>query len=108
MKQIINSILDNDVYALSMQYFVIQHYSDVDTAIDIKEYCENKIKCSFGIGTNLTNDFMNAVDGSKNKPLNMVIKLIKVNDVNCVKLSDDLGKEIGDKKMIEIMKYIHC
>lgn len=87
---------------------VFSNALNVDTAIDIKEYCDNKIKCSFGIGTHLTSDFNKIIDGTKSKPMNMVIKLVKVNNCDCVKLSDDIGKAIGDPKMIEIMKYIHC
>jgi nicotinate phosphoribosyltransferase len=48
---------------------------------------------SFGIGTFLTNDFKKASDKSKvSTPLNIVIKLNKINGRNCVKLSDDIGK----------------
>jgi len=37
----------------------------------------------------------------------MVIKLTMINGVPVVKLSDSPGKAIGDKKMVEVMKYIH-
>jgi nicotinate phosphoribosyltransferase len=73
--------------------------------VEIKEYCKEKIKCSFGIGTNFTNDV-------GVKPLNMVIKLInyKIDDShewqNCIKLSDSKNKYTGDKKEIEICKQI--
>ena len=77
---------------------------DIDTAIKIKEYCVGKIKSAFGIGTNLSNDV-------GVKPLNMVIKLTKVKPeyedwINVVKLSDDKGKNTGDKKEIENCKQI--
>ncbi len=39
--------------------------------------------------------------------MNMVIKLTLANGVPVVKLSDSIGKAIGDPKMVEIMKYIH-
>ena len=37
----------------------------------------------------------------------MVIKLTMINGVPVVKLSDSPGKAIGDKKMVEVMKYIN-
>ncbi|MDW7732754.1 MAG: nicotinate phosphoribosyltransferase [Methanolobus sp.] len=72
-------------------------------AIKIKDYCEGRINCSFGIGTSLTNnpDFF-----SENPPLNMVIKLHAVNDIPVVKLSDDEGKETGDRDAIRVANYI--
>jgi nicotinate phosphoribosyltransferase len=75
--------------------------------IEIKKYCDGKIKCSFGIGTFFTSDFKKISNKTKSKAMNMVIKLTKINDVSVVKLSDTPAKSIGDKKMVEIMKYIH-
>ena len=72
---------------------------DVDKAIKLKEYCKNKIKCSFGIGTNFTNSF------SDGKYLNMVIKLSKINGIPVVKLSEDPGKAIGDPDAIKVAKW---
>lgn len=81
---------------------------DVQTAIKLNNYCKNKIRCSFGIGTNFTSDFMKvSVPTEKSSPMNMVIKLTKIDNVPVVKLSDSPGKAIGDVKMIEIMNYIH-
>ncbi len=74
---------------------------NVDKAIEIKNYCEGKIKCSFGIGTHFTSDFFNS------PALNMVIKLWSVNEQPVCKLSDSPGKVIGDKEMIRIMEYLH-
>jgi len=73
---------------------------NVDKCIEIKKYCEGKIKCSFGIGTNLTNSFNNS------PALNMVIKLWSVNNFPVVKLSDVEGKENGDPEAIKTMKWI--
>jgi len=48
---------------------------------------------SFGIGTFLSNDFQKeSKPDTISKPLNIVIKLNKINGKNCVKLSDDVGK----------------
>jgi nicotinate phosphoribosyltransferase len=72
---------------------------NTDKAIEIKKYCEDKIKCSFGIGTHLTNDFENS------PALNMVIKLWSVNDVPVVKLSDVDGKIMGDVDAVRVAEW---
>lgn len=67
---------------------------DFGKALQIFEYCKGKIRCSFGIGTNLTND-------TGFPPANIVMKLssckMNVNQEwrECVKLSDDMGKHVG-------------
>ena len=67
---------------------------DFDKALKIYNYCSEKIRCAFGIGTNLTND-------TGYKPSNIVMKLTqcKMNKNQewreCIKLSDDLGKHLG-------------
>jgi len=72
-------------------------------AHQIQQYCRGKIRCSFGIGTNLSNDCGHI-------PLNMVIKLIEVRHkdkwIKTVKLSDVPGKETGDPKTIKICKKV--
>jgi nicotinate phosphoribosyltransferase len=81
---------------------------DPETAIEINKYCQGKIRSSFGIGTNFASDFNKISDANiKSKAMNMVIKMTKCDGVPVVKLSDTPGKEIGDPKMVEIMKYIH-
>ncbi len=66
---------------------------NVGTAIDISKYCKNKIRCSFGIGTYFTSNFVKLSNKSvKSKPMNMVIKLTKINEIPVVKLSDSPGK----------------
>lgn len=75
-----------------------------DKAVEIKNYCRGKIKCSFGIGTNFSNDVGVT-------PLNMVIKVLEAKPEgedwhHCIKLSDSEGKHTGDWKEIEIAKYI--
>lgn len=72
-----------------------------DKALEIREYCRGRIRCAFGIGTNLTND-------TGHKPSNIVMKLtscqINKNQpiFDCVKLSDDLGKHTGNAKEVEL------
>lgn len=87
----------------STKSIVFSDALDFDRAMAIQQYFGHRIKVSFGIGTNLTNDVENA------SPLNIVMKL-KTFQVNprqpvyrCVKLSDTPGKELGDED--EILNY---
>lgn len=70
----------------------------------IHDYCQGKIRCAAGIGTNLTND-------CGFKPSNIVMKLVscklnKESEVEqCIKLSDDEGKHMGNSKEIDICKH---
>ncbi len=75
---------------------------DPQLAIDINEYCNGKIKASFGIGTNLTNDV-------GFRPLNMVIKMTFAKPfgkqyIGTVKLSDNPIKHLGLDSEIELCK----
>jgi len=73
---------------------------DVDLAIELKKHCKDiGIKCSFGIGTHFTNDV-------GIKALNIVIKMISINNRNVVKLSDVQGKHTGNLETIELAKRI--
>ena len=72
--------------------------------LDIHNYFNGRIRVSAGIGTNITND-------TEFKPANIVMKLSKcrINQNQewrkCIKISDDLGKHLGDDKEFEIAKY---
>jgi len=72
---------------------------NVDKAIQIQEMFNGRIRLSFGIGTHFTNDV-------GPKALNMVIKLVEVlvngKWIPSIKLSDDKGKNTGDKREIEL------
>lgn len=75
-----------------------------DMVEKISNYCSGKIKISFGIGTNFTNDV-------GVKPLNIVIKMSEAKPegqewIQTVKLSDTHGKYTGDKKMIGLCKEV--
>lgn len=75
-----------------------------ELSVELKKYCKKiGILCSFGIGTNFTNDV-------GVKPLNIVIKMVsvKVNDkwVDTVKLSDNVGKNTGDPNEIRLCKEV--
>lgn len=72
---------------------------DVETIIKIANHFRDKIKVSFGWGTNLTNDLFF-------KPLSLVVKATEANGHGTVKLSDNLAKAIGDSDDIERFKRI--
>ena len=89
----------------TLKYIVFSDSLNVDKAIAIKEYCNNKIGATFGIGTNLTNDVGNNIKG-----LNIVMKLFRCKMTEkepwheCVKISDVEGKHTGSKKEIHLAK----
>ena len=78
---------------------------NVDTVLKLAAYCKGKIDCSFGIGTNLTNDV-----GAK--PLNIVVKLDKIRKdpdhpwVYVAKLSDTPGKATGRPDAVAMAQKI--
>jgi nicotinate phosphoribosyltransferase len=94
---------------------IIQHYKNLgidpltkiiifsdslnaEKAIKLAEYCKDKIRCTMGIGTFLTNDVGYT-------PMNHVIKMsdVCVNGewIPVIKLSDDCGKHCGDAGVIK-------
>lgn len=79
---------------------------NVDSTIEIKKYCNDKINSKFGIGTHFTNDFENS------PALNIVMKLKNIAEnefetpTEVVKLSDVSTKATGDKDAVRIAKNI--
>ena len=73
---------------------------NVDLAIELKKHCNDiGIKCSFGIGTHFTNDV-------GIKALNIVIKMVSINNKHVVKLSEVPAKHTGDLETIALAKSI--
>lgn len=72
---------------------------NAELACRIAAACKGKIRCSFGIGTNFTNDFQGS------PALNMVIKMQSINNAQVVKLSDDPSKATGDSDAIRVAKW---
>jgi len=98
-------------------YKVIEHYKklgidprtkviifsdglDIPEVIRIYKEFTGLIGISFGVGTNLTNDV--GVEA-----LNIVIKLLTLNDTPLVKLSDNPGKTMGDAKMVDKVRIAY-
>ena len=83
---------------------VFSNALDFPRALEILKYCREKgIKCSFGIGTNLTCDVYD-MDGNKYDYENIVMKIsrCRMNPNQpwylTIKISDDLGKHMGDSE----------
>ena len=90
---------------------VFSNALDFPKAVKILKYCQEKgINASFGIGTNLTCDVY-APDGTKYDAENIVMKMSRcrmtANQPWCItiKISDDLGKHMGDNKEFEHACY---
>jgi nicotinate phosphoribosyltransferase len=64
---------------------------DFPRAIALYRYFSDRVKLAFGIGTNLGNDV-------GIKPLNIVIKLVRVNNQPVAKISDEPGKSMCEDK----------
>jgi nicotinate phosphoribosyltransferase len=70
-----------------------------------KHFGHGRIKLSYGVGTNLSNDIPGVT------PLNIVIKMVSAKPhgkkwIPTIKLSDVEGKHTGDPEMIELAKKI--
>ncbi len=72
---------------------------DVDMIIKIADHFKGRIKCTFGWGTNLTNDLGFPA-------LSLVVKTVRANERPLVKLSDNLAKAIGESQEVERYKRI--
>jgi nicotinate phosphoribosyltransferase len=83
---------------------VFSNALDFQTYKDIADYCKGRIGCVAGIGTNLTCD----VVPFGFKPANIVMKMTECkmnsrkNSVKTIKISDDIGKAMGDKKELAL------
>jgi len=73
---------------------------DFQKAIDLAGAYSRKIKCSFGVGTNFTNDF-------DFKALQIVLKMISCNGNPVAKLSDSPGKGMcTDDSYVRYLKQV--
>lgn len=70
-----------------------------ESAARLNDHCDGRIRCAFGIGTNLTNDFAGS------PPLNIVIKLASVDGAPVVKLTDDPAKATGRPDALRVARW---
>jgi nicotinate phosphoribosyltransferase len=72
----------------------------IPRAIEIYKHFKGRIKVSFGIGTNLTNDLVR-------EPLNIVIKMTHCNGQPVAKISDNNGKGMcEDEDYLKMLKGV--
>lgn len=89
------------------KHVVFSNGLNIDRAIEIHKYVNGRMQDSYGMGTFLTCDVENA------RPMNIVIKLTKMRITekrewhDCVKLSCDKGKTLGNpEKCAYLLKQI--
>lgn len=89
------------------KYLIFSDGLDIEKAWDIHRHCSSRIKCTYGIGTNLTNDV-----GNDTVPANIVMKLWACKMTknaewhHCVKLSDVQGKHTGRPSDIQLCQAV--
>lgn len=80
--------------------FVFSDGLDMQKAIDLNNHFNGRVKCFFGIGTNLTNDV-------GYKPLNIVLKMTSCNGSPVAKLSDTPGKSMcNDEGYMNYLRHV--
>ncbi len=78
---------------------------DIDKCVEYKRASEAAgFRPTFGVGTFLTNDFVERATGRRSVPLNIVIKLSSAAGNPAVKISDNAGKNTGDPAKVAEVK----
>ncbi|RDW87397.1 nicotinate phosphoribosyltransferas-like protein [Coleophoma crateriformis] len=78
---------------------------NIELCLEYKRIAEEQgFQPTFGVGTFLTNDFVQKSTGKKSVPLNIVIKLSSAAGNSAVKISDNIGKNTGDQETVDKVK----
>lgn len=88
---------------LAQKSIIFSDSLNVEKCINLDAYVKTHgggISAKFGVGTHFTNDFKK-LDGTKSKAMEIVIKIAKVNGIDVVKLSDDVGKNQGASDAVQ-------
>lgn len=82
------------------KYMTFSDGLNIDKMLELHDYFKGRTKPNFGIGTDLTNDV-------GVKPLQVVLKMVRCNEIPVAKLSDSSGKTMSDDaNFVSYLEYV--